>query len=49
MAQKYDYCYTILEKKIVEICGGGVAIENAICGLLAYMPNDKIYELYNKR
>ena len=49
LAQKYDYCYTILEKKIVEICGGGVASENAICGLLADMPNDKIDELYNKK
>ena len=49
LAQKYDYCYTILEKKIVEICGSGVASENAICGLLADMPNDKIDELYNKR
>ena len=49
LAQKYAFCYTVLEKKIAEICGGGVASENAICGLLADMPNEKINELYDAR
>jgi hypothetical protein len=29
----------------MEICGEGVASENAICGLLADMPREKLDEL----
>ena len=48
-AQKYALCYNVLEQKIMEICGEGVASENAICGLLADMPAEKIDELYNRK
>ena len=46
LAQKYAVCYAKLEKKIAEVCGSGAASENAICGLLADMPMDKLNELY---
>ena len=49
LAQKYAYCYVLLEKKMTEICGNGAASENAICGLLADMPTSKIDELYNRK
>ena len=45
LAQKYAYCYALLEKKMSEICGNGAASENAICGLLADMPISKIDKL----
>lgn len=48
MARKYAFCYAVLEKKITEICGEGAASENAICGLLADMPSEKIDELYER-
>lgn len=47
LAQKYTLCYEKLEDKMSEICGSGAASENAICGLLADMPIEKIDELYN--
>jgi len=47
LAQKYDFCYSLLENKMAEICGIGGASENAICGLLADMPIEKINEMYN--
>ncbi|MBQ8407441.1 MAG: helix-turn-helix domain-containing protein [Clostridia bacterium] len=47
LAQKYAICYAKLEKKMAEICGNGAASENAICGLLADMPSDKLNELYH--
>lgn len=49
LAQKYAYCYALLEKKMSEICGNGAASENAICGLLADMPTSKIDELYHRK
>lgn len=49
LAQKYAHCYALLEKKMSEICGSGAASENAICGLLADMPTQKIDELYNRK
>ena len=47
LAQKYAVCYAKLEKEMTEICGNGAASENAICGLLADMPCDKLDELYH--
>ena len=44
-AQKYALCYNVLTRKIMEICGEGAASENAICGLLADMPREKLDEL----
>lgn len=49
LAQKYAYCYVLLEKKMTEMCGNGAASENAICGLLADMPTSKIDGLYNRK
>ena len=49
LAQKYAHCYALLEKKMSEICGNGAASENAICGLLADMPYDKLNELYKRK
>jgi len=49
LAQKYAHCYAKLEKKMSEICGIGAASENAICGLLADMPQDKIDMLYSEK
>lgn len=49
LAQKYVYCYGIFEEKLAEICGGEAISENAICGLLADMPMEKIDRLYNER
>lgn len=49
IAQKYAHCYALLEKKMSEICGNGAASENAICGLLADMPCDRLNELYNSK
>ena len=46
LAQKYAFCYAHLEKKIADICGGGSVSENAICGLLADMPPERIDGLY---
>ena len=46
LAQKYTVCYAKLEKEMAEICGAGAASENAICGLLADMPSDRLNELY---
>lgn len=48
LAQKYAFCYTVLEKNIAEICGSDVASESSICGLLADMSNEKINELCNQ-
>ena len=47
LAQKYAVCYAKLEKEMTEICGNGAASENAICGLLADMPSDKLGKLYH--
>ena len=49
LAEKYAVCYTKLEKKMTEICGVGAASENAICGLLADMPYDRLDGLYNDK
>lgn len=49
LAQKYALCYAKLEKKMAEICGVGAASENAICGLLADMPLNKIEMLYSEK
>lgn len=49
LAQKYTCCYDLLEKKISDICGIGAVSENAVCGLLADMPSDKLNELYNRK
>ena len=49
IAQKYVYCYNILEKKMSEICGDGAVSENAICALLADMTMEKINELYQSQ
>ena len=48
LAHKYFVCYAKLEEKMTEICGSGAVSENAICGLLADMPLEKINELYEK-
>lgn len=47
LAQKYEFCYSLIEKKMAEIYGAGTASENAICTLLADMPMEKIDELYS--
>ena len=47
LAEKYAVCYAKLEKEMTEICGNGAASENAICGLLADMPYDRLNELYH--
>lgn len=49
LARKYAVCYAELEKKMTELCGNGAASENAICGLLADMPYDRLNELYNSK
>ena len=46
LAQRYAVCYGKLEEKMSEIVGSGWASENAICGLLADMPVQKLNELY---
>ncbi|MBR3837841.1 MAG: hypothetical protein IKJ74_06835 [Clostridia bacterium] len=48
LAQKYTFCYTELEKRMTEICGCGAVSENALCGLLADMPTNKLEALYKK-
>ena len=47
VAQRYGICYAKLEKKLTEIYGSGAASENAICGLLADMPAEKLKKLYS--
>ncbi len=47
LAQKYAFCYAALEKRMTDICGNGAVSENAICGLLADMPHERLDELYN--
>ena len=47
LAYIYTACYEKLERMMVDICGIGAASENAICGLLADMPSDKLDELYH--
>ena len=47
-AQKYAVCYAVLEQKMTEICGRDAASENAICGLIADMPPEKLDALYQK-
>ena len=49
MAQKYAFCYVVIERKITELCGNGAARENAICGMLADMPSETINDLYDSR
>ncbi|MBR3894873.1 MAG: helix-turn-helix domain-containing protein [Clostridia bacterium] len=49
LAQKYAFCYSILEQKMSEVCGSGAASEKAICGLLADMPHEMLDELYRKK
>ena len=49
LAEKYAYCFDLLAKTISQAYGEGTASENAICGLLADMPPEKIDELYSKR
>ena len=49
IAQKYATCYAVLSQKITDICGSDAASENAICGLLADMPYDRLNELYNSK
>ena len=49
LAQKYAVCYAKLEKEMTEICGNGAASENAVCGLLADMPYDRLNDLYNSK
>ena len=49
LAQRYAVCYSMLEQKMTEICGSGAASENAICGLLADMPIERIEALYDGR
>ena len=46
LARKYEICYRLLEQNMRDLCGDGAASENAICGLLAYMPLANIDELY---
>ena len=48
LAQKYAFCSEKLSQKMAEICGSGAVSENAICGLLADMPCDKLNELYTE-
>lgn len=45
LAEIYARCYVKLEAKMNELCGRGAASENAICGLLADMPWERIDEL----
>ena len=47
LAQRYAVSYGKLEEKMTEIVGSGWASENAICGLLADMPVQKLNELYD--
>ena len=49
IAQKYATCYAVLSQKITDICGSDATSENAICGLLADMPCDRLNELYNSK
>ncbi len=49
LAHIYTICYEKLERKMTEICGSGAVSENAICGLLADMPMDKLEKLYNSK
>ena len=45
-SQKYEQCFTFLEKKMTELCGDNATTEIAICGILADLSQDKINELY---
>ena len=49
LAEKYSFCYTYLEKQLAAVCGEGAVSENAVCGLLADMPLERIEEVYNKK
>ncbi|NLL62836.1 MAG: helix-turn-helix domain-containing protein [Ruminococcaceae bacterium] len=45
-AMKYEKCFRLLEKKISDLCGVNAITENAICGILAELPLEKIEILY---
>ena len=49
LARKYTVCYAILEQTITALCGAETACENAVCAQLAWMPQDKIDALYNRK
>ena len=49
LAEKYAYCYGLLEDKILDICGKKTLIDDALCGLLAGLTIEMIEELYDKR
>jgi len=49
LAQKYVFCFDVLERKISEIFGNENVSETAICGLLADMSLDKINDLYERK
>lgn len=49
LAHKYTACYEIIENRIAEVCGSGAVSENAICGILADIPPEKIDELYHSK
>lgn len=46
LAKKYEAVYSLLEKKMKDLCGDGATSENAICGVIADMPQVKLDELY---
>lgn len=48
LAVKYECCYRYIHGKLSDICGEGAVSENAICGLLADMPGERVVELYCK-
>lgn len=46
LAQKYVFCFSVLDHKISEMLGKDATSENTICRALAGVPFDKINKLY---
>ena len=46
ISKKLEACYNLFKEKMIELCGGGVATEIAICGILAEMSTEKIDQMY---
>lgn len=46
LAQKYAFCFSVLDHKISETFGKHATSENAVCSVLADVPFDKINKLY---
>lgn len=48
LAERYEICFSLLERKVAEVCGIEALSEGAICALLSDMPYEKLCELCRK-